>query len=141
MMKLFVIIIAATFLSAKAFSQSGAKLEVNIAEYIDSMETHITRRVDTIVKYIVYGLHGDSIPHYFPIQLSFNKAKEVVSAMDLRLQNDGRFIYWFTDGKVAAKTKRTQISEDQFDILVTKYMNSIDLAFIEAVLTMSKHYQ
>ncbi len=140
-MKLVVIIIVILFLSPEVFSQSKGKLNDNIAEYIDSMEITITSRFDTTVKYFVYGLHGDSIPHSFPVQLSFNRSKEIVSATDLRLQHEGKLVYWFNDGKIVVKTTRKQISADQFDISFTKYMNSIDLAFIEAVLIMSSFYQ
>ncbi|MBI3236004.1 MAG: hypothetical protein HYZ42_18545 [Bacteroidetes bacterium] len=105
------------------------------------METNITSRFDTTVKYFVYGLHGDSIPHSFPVQLSFNRAKEIVSATDLRLRHEGKLVYWFNDGKIVGKTTRKQITADQFDITFTKYINSIDMAFIEAVLIMPKYYQ
>lgn len=140
-MKFVVPLIAITILHAEVFSQSGNKLNDNIADYIDSMESNISIRVDTIIKYVVYGTHGEPIQHSFPVQLSFDKLKQLISATDLRQQLDGKFVYWFTNERFIIKTKRKQITADKFDIITTKYMTSIDAAFTEAIVSMSKHYQ
>jgi len=130
-----------TIFDTEILSQPGSKIDDNVVEYIDSMESNISFQINTIVKYVVYGTHGEPIQHSFPIQLSFNKAKKLVSATDLRLRVDGKLVYWFAEGKIVAKPIYKRISEDTFDISVSKQMNSIDNALIVAIFSMSNSWQ
>ena len=121
------------------FAQSEYKRYDSIGRIADSIQNTIIFKVDTIVKYIVYGLHGDSIQHSFPMRLCFDKSKKIVSATDLRVRTDGELTYWFNNRKFIVKRTRKQLAGDEFQISSTIYMNRIDEALVEAVLLIAKY--
>lgn len=143
-MKTIILIIA--FLMAQCRNQELAaqtsdKLNDNIAEYIDSMESNITTKLDTLITFYINASHDDSALRSFPVQIRFNKTNQLVSVLLTDSQPESKTNYWFKNEVYVTKTISKSLPSGARDIYVMNFLSSFDESLINSTLKFSMNYR
>lgn len=106
-------------------------------KYLDSLESNVVQRIDSVFEQIISTSHGESYIRKTPVTLLFDKGGKLVGVHRSKMGPYIASVFWFNEGEFIRKTAREKISTNQEDILVFEKLNEADLGFIDQVKRIS----